>query len=248
MKGRLRAGVALCAASLVLLAFPAVSPAQAKSASPAAGTPAPLKALQEQGEKRCIQPPANLNMKTLSDAQLAEYGLPGRPVLESDPALWSRLLAHYHHRACGTRPAPPGPKYRETSGSGSNWAGNYATAGRGTFKAATVTFTVPSVTCCENYAEVSFWAGVGGVGSPSSTALVQAGVSTEIMPTYRYNYAWYEVVNPSCDVNNCYPVNLNLPDVYPGTTLTVYVSSNYENDGYDYFDVCDNVACESKYD
>src|SRR5580658_1122834 len=100
MKGRVLAGIVFGAASLVVLGLPAASAAQAKPASPGAGTPTSMRNLQEQGERQCVQPPAHLDVKTLTDGQLARYGLPGHNVLESDPALWSSLLAHYHHRSC----------------------------------------------------------------------------------------------------------------------------------------------------
>jgi hypothetical protein len=77
MRGRILAGIAFCAASLVTLGLPAASPAQARLASPAAVTPAAIRKLQIQGERRCIQPPAHLSLRTLSNGQLARYGLPG---------------------------------------------------------------------------------------------------------------------------------------------------------------------------
>jgi len=261
MRIRLLAGIVVCTASLVVLALPAASSAYGQSTSPSADKPsatktspgitASLKRLQEQGSRECVQPPADLNMKTVSNAELALYGLPDHAVMDSNRALWTRLLANYHHRSCGTRAAPRGAHYHFTTGYGQNWAGNWDYGARGTFRAASVTYYIPSVTCCNDYAEVGFWAGVGGQGLRTSPlSLVQAGMATIIEPTYRFNWAWYEVVNPSCDLNDCNPVNLDLPDMYPGAEITIIVSSNIDNDGYDYFDVCNNTYgyCESAFD
>ncbi|HEX4059464.1 MAG TPA: G1 family glutamic endopeptidase [Streptosporangiaceae bacterium] len=269
MKGRTLAGVTICAVSVALLGLPAAASASAKPAAPSStGSRAYLQKLLARGEKECIQPPAHLSIKTMTDAQLALLGLPGRPALEHSPAKWSHLLAHYKHRACGTRPAPPGPKFRnnlagpkspDTSGSGSNWAGNYSVAARGTFREVWGTWNVaPSSTSGDNYGDAATWVGVGGVvGVPgvsgNSFGLIQAGVSTEIEPkasgggTWLDNYAWYEMVNPQCSLNDCYPITMNLPDLYPNVQITTIVTSNYGGDDDNYFDVCNNTysTCEA---
>jgi hypothetical protein len=240
-------GITVCAAILITVAVPAVSQAQAKPASPSAATPKFLRQQQLKGEMQCVQPAAHLNPKTLSDAQLALYGLPGRRVLESAPAFWSVLLKNYHHRTCGTAPAIPGPKFRFVHGYGQNWAGNWAYGSRGTFRAATVSFTVPAITGKTN-SLVGFWAGVGGQGLQTSPlSLVQDGVGIQVVKnssgtgTHNYIYAWYEVVNPSCDVNSCDPVTVSLT-VKKGDEVSPIVSSNESNDGYDYFTICDDTS------
>src|ERR1700733_4103868 len=247
MKGRILAGVTICAVRMALLGLPAAASARAKPASPSpSGSRAYLQKLQARGEKECIQPPAHLSIKTVTDTQLALLGLPGRSALEHAPAQWSRLLAHYKHRACGTRPAPPGPKFRHTTGSGSNWAGNYSVAARGTFREVWGTWNVaPSSTWGDTYGDASTWVGLGGV--TSNYGLIQAGVDTEIEPkasgggTWLDNYAWYEIYNPQCSLNDCYSITMNLPDLYPGVQITTIVTSNYGGDDDNYFDVCNNT-------
>jgi hypothetical protein len=237
--------VTVCAASLMTIAFPAIAQAQAKPAS--LSEAAYLRQQQVKGETQCIQPPAHINPKTMSDAQLARDGLPSRRVLESAPAFWSVLLRNYHHRACGIGPAIPGPKFRYVHSYGQNWAGNWAYGSRGTFRAATVTFTVPAITGKVN-SNVGFWAGVGGQSIQTSPlSLVQDGVGISVVAnssgsgTHNYIFAWYEVVNPSCDVNSCNPVTVSLT-VKKGDEVSPIVSSNESNDGYDYFTICDDTS------
>jgi hypothetical protein len=71
-------------------------------------------------------------------------------------------------------------------------------------------------------------------------------VDTEIEPasgggTWLDNYAWYEIVNPQCSLNDCGIITMNLPDLYPGVQITTIVTSNYGGDDDNYFDVCNNT-------
>lgn len=189
-------GAAVLAASVLVLSLPAVSSAQATPSSTTHTTPGSLSALLARGEKECIQPPRSFNLKTLSDARLALYGLPSRRTLTSAPKFWSGMLAHYKHRACGAtiQMTNPGPGLRVTrtraagtitpavSGSGSSWAGNWAYGGRGTYRLAQVTFKVPSISGRIG-STVAFWTGVGGAGNTSPELLVQAGVEVIQCPT-----------------------------------------------------------------
>lgn len=235
------------ALSFLVFAFPAVPSAQAKQVSSPAGTPASLQALRNQGEQQCIQPPQHLNLETLSDAQLSLYGLPDRSILESAPAFWSVQLAHYQHRTCGTGPAAPNYRFSpHVTGYPQNWAGNWATGGRGTYRQAYVFFNVPWVSGPVN-SLVGFWAGVGGqTVATNPVMLVQAGVGVQVRQgsggKWLYNYAWWEVVNN--DGTCCTPVTMPLA-IYPGDSISVAVTSNYQNDGYDYFSVCNETrsAC-----
>src|ERR1700678_3058468 len=74
MKGRMLAGATLCAASLALLGLPAAASAGTKPASPSStGSQAYLQKLQARGEKDCIQPPANLSIKTVTREHLGQH-------------------------------------------------------------------------------------------------------------------------------------------------------------------------------
>jgi hypothetical protein len=283
MGRRLFSAAAAVAASLLVLALPAVSRAQtAPSPSAAHTTQAYLLSLMARGNKECIQPPRHFDLKTLSDAQLALYGLPTRRVLEGDPLYWSHMLDHYKHRACGpdimthprglshglARPRASKTRIPRVSAFGSNWAGNFAYGARGTYKAAQVTATVPVISGHIG-ALAYFWAGVGGQQSitGNSTELVQSGQGVMICPdgytgpecfndegslpttgnTWRYNFAWYEIVNNSssgcpASIYYCNPVIMSGMSIYAGQSLTAYVSSNAPGEPYDYFEVCNNTS------
>jgi hypothetical protein len=280
--------VAAVAASLMAFALPAVSPAQAAAAAPSAARPAPsLQDLTIQGERQCVQPPRAFNLKTLSDAQLALYGLPARRILETP--FGAHLLAHYKHRSCGpdtpaTFPRPELPNLPRTHssktatvgpkaiigcgtiGSANIWAGNWActsNGARGVYQTAEVDFTVPYISGPIG-ADAAFWTGVGGRNTyPAS--LVQTGVivmqcpdgytgpecvtalqngslpDSYSGPTWRYNYAFYEIVNndSSCaDLWNCSPQTFPLA-IYPNDQMSAVVMSNFEDNPYDYMEVCD---------
>jgi len=84
----------------------------------------------------------------------------------------------------------------------------------------------------------SVWTGVGGDGNygGSSPVLPQAGVDANASGRDgcgepQYNYSWWEVAGP----NDPGPVNLPLKRLCRQDRIYVYISSNLQNDGYDYF-------------
>ncbi len=188
----------------------------------------------------CPQPPQNVDLMTLSDAQLQLYGLPPHQVLNQDPKEWSYLLAHAHHRDCGSTPDShkhtqlPHPRQSGIiNGTSPNWAGNVAYGSRGTYREAAVDFYIPTLAPVVNDSWVSIWAGVGGDGTQTSPAkVVQAGVVSTFYPTYQVNEGWWEVY-PG------YDEQIFLIDLHSGDHIHVYISSNLNNDGYDYFFVQD---------
>lgn len=243
--------LAILVVCFLAFAFPAVSSAQAKSVPSPVGITASLASLRNLGDQQCIQPPQNINMMTLSDAQLSLYGLPSRSTLESNPAFWTVQLAYYKHRTCETGPSLLNHGRLNpdvTASPSSNWAGNDAYGSRGTYRAASVAFRVPGVSG-SNGSVSSFWAGVGGVAS--NYGLVQAGVDEErASATYQYNHAWWEyhIGSNGVDSSSGGGTFTGLP-VYPGDTMSVYVESNINSDGYDYFQVCSSHgggSCQSK--
>ena len=86
----------------------------------------------------CLQPPQNIDLMTLTDAQLDLYGLPAHSILNRDPKQWSARLTHAKHRTCGSYPDPLKrthhfPSHRSSTPNVScfncpstNWAGNVA--------------------------------------------------------------------------------------------------------------------------
>ena len=253
-------GMALLSGLVMMGVYPGASFAQAASAPPAAT----LAALNAQGQQECLQPPATWNVAALTDEQLALYGLPTHTIMAADASEWAQMLTHYKHRSCGTHALPTGMTVKDlspvkpaVSGSVSNWAGNYAYGSRGQFQQILGNFTLPDATATSGPvgALAAFWAGLGGVQTslPNGTypvELIQAGIATTIENTYLYNWAWYEAWNPVCgnpkDLT-CPMIPLNLPDMYPGDTFSVNVTSNLANSNINTYMVCNDTwsTCNS---
>lgn len=195
----------------------------------------------------CLQPPQNVDLTSLSDAALASYGLPSHAVIHASPAFWSVALAHAKHRTCGYGKSSRGRSSfpRSTSSGGkhlinsANWADNEATGSRGTYRAATLTFNVPTLASSNpSNAVDSVWTGVGGdpTYAGSNAVLPQAGVDAHASGTDgcgepQYNESWWEVAGP----NDPGATNLPLSRLCRQDRIYVYISSNLRNDGYDYF-------------
>lgn len=209
-----------------------------------------LDQLALKGEKECIQPPKNVNLMSLSDAQLQLYGLPTHQTLDSNPQKWSEELSHAKRRICGTSSSNRHHKtHHQVSGgrNSDNWAGNEDTGNRGTYSSATVTFTIPNEAPGENQYggrgssaddDASFWAGVGGDnGITSSAVVVQAGVDTQWTGFSQYNVSWWEVA-PNIPTEQ----NLPLCNLDTGSQVYIFVDSNLYNDGNDYFYIANNSS------
>jgi hypothetical protein len=206
----------------------------------------------------CAQLPQQLDLTTLSDAELLAYGLPLRADVLAQLPAWTRRLASRpqhvcarpypipggysslaHHSDAAPATAPAGSMLPATTGYlSTNWAGNVAYAGRGTYRQAEVTFYVPHVTGTTG-ASASAWAGVGGDGGHTkqgSLVLVQAGVQVSVLlGGGQFNKSWVEVY-PQVG-----PHDLPLCRLNTGDEVYVYVESNLGNDGYDYF-YMDNIT------
>ena len=119
------------------------------------------------------------------------------------------------------------------------WADNEATGARGTYRAATVEFNVPYLSLSNSSADVAMWTGVGGDGNivGSSAELPQVGIISNASGNdgcndHQYNESIWEVAgSPSDNGAN----NLPLSRLCNGDRVYSYVSSNLQNDGYDYF-------------
>jgi hypothetical protein len=203
----------------------------------------------------CAQLPQHLDLRTASDAQLLAYGLPTHAAVLADLSHWTQWLASRPVRDCAQPDvvnqngaplnigstnalAPPSGTVVPTMSGyrSSNWSGNVATAARGTYRKAEVTIQVPSITgTVDDIA--SAWTGVGGDSQITSpNVLVQAGVYVQKKSSGQRNVSWVEV----------YPqvaaYNLPLCRLDVGDTVDVYVTSNLNNDGYDYFELTNTTA------
>lgn len=235
----LRACMALVLSSLLATSFDSLS-------AFALTVHSSSKSVQSTGTT-CLQPPQNVDLTTLSDAALASYGLPSQAVIKASPAFWSVALAHAKHRTCGisksSRRRTSSPRLTSSGRkhliNSSNWADNEATGSRGTYRAATLTFNVPTLASNNpSNAVDSVWTGVGGDTNygGSSVVLPQAGVDANASGTDgcgepQYNESWWEVFGP----NDPGPTNLPLRRLCRQDRIYVYISSNLQNDGYDYF-------------
>jgi hypothetical protein len=216
-------------------------------ATPAFAQPTNSAQVASQGSKAqtCAQPPQNVDLMTLSDAQLRQYGFPVHAVLDRNPAQWSAVLAHAKHRACtsssdASTSAEPlvgvPPPYSPA------WGGYEATGGRGVYRQAFVTFTVPTVHSESSSAnsQVGLWAGVGGdqYFAGQYYELVQAGVIITVTPGgVQTNEPFWEHYGTTA---------INLPQnfgftIHTGDSVSVEVDSNLQEDGYNYYYVGDNT-------
>jgi hypothetical protein len=211
--------------------------------------PTSLQAMQQYGEAHCVQPPQNVDVMKLTDAQLSLYGLPLHAILDAQPAQWASHLQHAKQRTCGTSPIT-GPATHAPDSAITpnvigrtflNWAGNVAYGSRGTYRVASVDFTVPSIPNISSSQRVSIWAGVGGDPDyTSALMLVQAGVEIH-RATFggQYNTSFWEI-----EPYNNGEQSLPLSRLQAGDHIFALASSSADNDGYNYFYI-DNETVNS---
>jgi hypothetical protein len=212
--------------------------------------------VQKSSHSACLQPPKNVDLTKLSDAQLQAYGLPTHKVIDAQPKTWSRLLSHGPRRTCGSSPDTKHSTHMLTNPDATHcggtpgdmcpnqiWAGNQAVGSRGTYREAETEFTVPNISSSQTGSEVYIWAGIGGNNKVTSPAvLVQAGVFAEEDIGGQYNESFWEVV-PGYSIQD-----LPLCSLSHGNTIYVYVSSNPNNNGQDYFYMQNETAnCYNSY-
>ncbi len=201
----------------------------ASAQAPSHLSPTELTNLSRYGETQCLQPPTHMNLATLSDAQLVQYGFPTHDVMRPNLEQWTTALAHAQHRTCGSKPAnsahTPAVKENETR---SIWSGYATTDGpRGTYKAAMLTTNVPTLQPTVSGAHASIWAGVGGVANGK---LVQDGIdSTLDQNGNQINVSWWEVL-PAAEQD--LPLSRGLS---AGDRIWIYMNSNPNNNGSDEF-------------
>jgi hypothetical protein len=199
----------------------------------------------------CLQPPKHVDLMKLSDAQLQAYGLPTHSMIEAQPKTWERLFSHAPHRTCGSSPdikhsipkltIPRAIHCGGTPGDmcpNSTWAGNQDVGSRGTYREAEAEFTVPGIPTSPSNAYVLVWAGVGGSDFVTkNSVLVQAGIFATPNGNSIYYESFYEV-----DPGTGAAVNLPLCSLHANNLIYVYVASNPNNDGQDYFYIQNETA------
>ncbi|HLH62894.1 MAG TPA: G1 family glutamic endopeptidase [Ktedonobacteraceae bacterium] len=192
----------------------------------------------------CLQPPKNIDLLTLSDAQLQSYGLPTHSIINTQPKTWARFLSHGLLHTCGSYPDKKHSTHALTIPNAIHcggipgdmcpntiWAGNEDVGSRGTYTQVTVEFKVPTIPTSPSNALVYIWAGVGGNNYVTPSAvLVQAGILVEPNGSKQYNESFWQVT-PGYDSIQ----NLPLCYLYQGNTVFVSVASNSDGSGQDYF-------------
>jgi hypothetical protein len=120
------------------------------------------------------------------------------------------------------------------------WADNEATGARGTYGSATLTFNVPFLGSGQpSNAVDSVWVGLGGDGqylNSNSVVLPQIGVDStasgsDSCGNHQYNESWWELA----EAGDTGATNLPLTRLCAGDRIYIYVSSNLQNDGENYY-------------
>jgi hypothetical protein len=188
-------------------------------------------------------PPAGFDPEAVSDAELAQYGLPPHPD-RSEPALydhWKKLVTAPTTRLTNLTVETTnvvngiildrqdqGYVGNATATNSSNWSGYAVTAANGTFKANDSfvygQWIMPapgSDNCAYSPYAASQWVGLDGDGSSD---VLQAG--TAITTCGTTFVAWYEWYTSGCTASSanypCYQTNFSLP-IAAGDLVTVEV-------------------------
>ncbi len=139
----------------------------------------------------CPQPPQNVDLSTLSNAQLDTYGLPRRPTDGARMPKWKKVLSHAKHRVCGKgTPTNTGTQNTSVEQAQPNsctncsevFAGNYATGGG--YTEIWSNWYVPCLQTTHSGKSIT-WIGIEG-GS------VVAQVGTEQNTSSPQYFAWWE--------------------------------------------------------
>jgi hypothetical protein len=193
----------------------------------------------------CLQAPANLDPRVLTNTQLETYGLPLRP---SDPKAQARWLLNansikydrhicnpqvitgsfaHHSSRLHTSPAHVTPSVTQYTDDA--FAGNFATGPSGDYTFSSANWNLPCMNTGTTNARASFWLGLGGFGGVGY--LVQAGTDVIVDGSGHVSYtAWIESTN-----YNDYVQTYSLPNARCGNTMYIEVDSNFEGGGYDYY-------------
>jgi hypothetical protein len=126
------------------------------------------------------------------------------------------------------------------------WAGYEVRGARGTYTEVDSSFTVPSLARIA-HTSVAIWAGVGSrIGTIKPRELVQAGVVSSIDSTKsaQVNRAFWEIYGDGKSNSEQY-FPPSVLSVHTGDHIEVYVTSNVNNNGQDYFLITDTTTKKS---
>ncbi len=206
----------------------------------------------------CTQFTPGLNLRTLSDRQLMSLGLPTHVVLDTNLAYWHTYSARMPKHVCAKArrsniqlrhtltqtgsPQAPGDGCNKQPGTlcqSSHWAGKVRVSSdgqgdRGIYQQSILDFNMPSMNTNDSQAAVGVWTGLGGLSSVAGTSqgLVQAGADRLAFGNTPY-LSWIEALNS--DGHDTGTINLPLCGLTAGDHVEVYVESNLNGSGYDYF-------------
>ena len=211
-----------------------------------AATTAPVSAASPSASHQstsCMQPPASVDLATLTSAQLAIYGLPPRPTSPGEMSHWSSILRHSKHRVCTTTPVtgishhvlqPTSsiqPLYSSQENS-ANWAGVVA-YGYG-YERVEGSWQVSETHLDRSSYDSASWVGIGGDPNDGGGDLAQAGSESYSKNGSDYYYLWYQEIDPSLCGACQMPPQLISTDVDPFDNIETIVDDNYSFPGQTY--------------
>lgn len=182
----------------------------------------------------CMQPPTNIDLTTLTDEQLAQYGLPRRPTGGQALQEWTHAIRHAKHHVCTAKRLSV---HHTSQESFDNWAGNIAIGGG--YQEVQGNWYVPCLSSSPSNGSSSFWVGMGGDPHSGGGNLPQAGTDGLIINGSTQYYAWVENVP---NVNTFSPFNVNCGDYMYGQA-----DSNYSKSGQAFTYIEDDSPYDGNY-
>jgi len=177
-------------------------------------------------------PPTGFKPIEATDAELAQYGFPPRPEVDTELAAWNKQMSYYKYtpepdisvgveRTYGVAKdvvTKPDSIYA-TSG---NWSGYVAT---GNFVQVQGDFTQPTIaTDCASNTYEGTWVGIGGW--TGSNKLVQTGTGMDTINGRRHYDAWFEYLSAA---HPNPPVYMNSLTINGGNSIHTYCSFQSSN-------------------
>ncbi|HKW19885.1 MAG TPA: G1 family glutamic endopeptidase [Ktedonobacterales bacterium] len=216
---------------VMLLSLPIITGSFTQAAH-AQGSPGIARLVNAAGT--CLQPPTNLDLATLSDSALVQYGLLPRPRDVSQIAKWEEVIHHSLHRSCSQVATNRVAGRHNTD----NWAGNVAT-GSG-YTDIYANWHVPCVSGTTRPSYSAQWVGLAGYTNGGN--LLQIGTEQNIDSNGGAHYdAWWEdLADPqfkNLNVINNFPVGCQ-DYVYASTFVDEVYIDDYTTNSY--FDKVDS--------
>lgn len=182
-------------------------------------------------------PPDGFSPLTATDEQLSTYGFPARPDTTDTEAYdsWVSLMTGYKRtpvpnieirkKAIVDEQTSNITNARASTIYSSNWSGYISDLGSSSSKFYTqvqMDYTQPKIKNVSGSCGISYWVGLGG-GRSGSSSLVQAGTAARGL---HENYAWYELIG---DSKNHYEQKIDSLAINSGDEIHVYVAFQAAN-------------------